>query len=226
MKKLSRFLLVVTTAALLASCDMSSIFGGGGKSSSGGGKTSSGGNSQASSVVIDSSVYGGSVEKKAYAVGVDIPAGEYVVKRANLDEPGEFGVYKSSAEDPRNLYFGSEFKSTSMCDLKAGQYVYATNCTFQNLNSNPEVTDIKDGIFKVGTHFQKNDAGLIVLKKLPDVRHGMWVLYEKLEANSYLINDEVGNNNVGGTDTDLVETIAGVPNGAYIALTGMEVVLS
>lgn len=189
-----------------------------------------GSKSEASSEVeeIDSTVYGKGEKDEKLTVDADIPHGEYVVfaKDVPAGEKAHVVVYKSATASVTNVYFSDSdgFVNSSMVQLKPGQVVIASYCTFQNINSNPQVDKLEDGIFKVGTHFNLKNK---VLKIKGTSRSGRYCIYKSLEdVGGYYTNENLTTSQI----TNLVSmdeeiSIPYIEDGAYVEVDGAKIVV-
>ena len=189
------------------------------------------GNSNAESsqqVEVDDTVYGKGEKDEKLTVDADIPAGEYVVfaKDIPAGEKAHVVVYKSATASETNVYFSDSdgFINSSMVQLKPGQVVIASYCTFQNINSNPKVDKLEDGIFKVGTHFNINNK---VLKIKGISNAGRYCIYSSLaDVGGYYTNQNLTTSQI----TNLVSmdeeiSIPYIEDGAYVEVDGAKIVV-
>lgn len=183
------------------------------------------GNKEEEKPTADSTVYGTGAEDLVLTVGSAIPAGEYVAtfKAPSGDDSeamGFVGVYQGSV-GATNMIWEDFFETNSMCKLKVGQVVNLKYATLQNIESNPRVGALKNGTFKVGTHFQAGANGLVTVRSLSG--SGQVILYSQLsDTGYYLDGDYPAVNNLASEE---VKEFLGVPNGTYIMLNGAEIVL-
>ena len=189
------------------------------------------GNSNAESsqqVEVDDTVYGKGEKDEKLTVDADIPAGEYVVfaKDIPAGEKAHVVVYKSATASATNVYFSDSdgFINSSMVQLKPGQVVIASYCTFQNINSNPKVDKLEDGIFKVGTHFNIKNK---VLKIKGISNAGRYCIYSSLaDVGGYYTNQNLTTSQI----TNLVSmdeeiSIPYIEDGAYVEVDGAKIVV-
>lgn len=177
---------------------------------------------------IDPTVYGKGEENEKLIVDADIPNGEYVVfaKDIPAGEKAHVVVYKSASTAITNVYFSDSdgFINSSMVQLKPGQVVVASYCTFQNINSNPEVNKLEDGIFKVGTHFNLKNK---VLKIKGTSNNGRYCIYKSLEdVGGYYTNSNLATSQI----TNLVSmdeeiSVPYIEDGAYVEVDGAKIVV-
>ena len=186
------------------------------------------GGGKSSNTPADSKVYGTGAEEEKLIVDADIPKGEYVVFATGLPE-GERAhviVYNSASTQITNVYFSDSngFTTSSMVQLKAGQAVVAKYCTFKNINSNPSVTKLEDGIFKVGTHFNLKNK---TLKIRGTSASGRYCIYKSLEdvggyyTHANLTTSQVTNLLSEGENV----SIPYIENGAYVEVDGAMIVV-
>ncbi len=178
---------------------------------------------------IDSTIYGTGAEREQLVVDADIPPGEYVVfsaERPNY-EKASVEVYKSSSISLENIYFSDTFENTSMCKLKPGQVVVAKYCTFQNLNSNPEIGDLSDGLFKVGVHFQLKNK-VLKLRGIKEEGYGGYTVLKSLTygvLSVYTHPNLTPSQTIGNLAKDETVSIPYIENGAYVDVDGIEIVV-
>ena len=223
MKKSIKLGLIALIGLTLSSCSLlEGVLG-----SSGLGGLMGGGNASSSKEEIpDSSVYGEGGESERLTVDADIPNGTYVVFPKNVPEGyhPEYTVYKSASTQITNVYWGDEFETTSMCELKPGQVVVAKYCSFQNVNSNPEVGELKNGVFEVGRHFQ-------IKKEVLKIRgigstSGRYCLYSELNNLGHYTHKNLESNQITNlVNPDEVVSIPYVANGVYVELDDAEIVV-
>lgn len=186
-----------------------------------------GGGEGSSKAQADSKKYGTGAENETLVVDADIPSGEYVVFAKNLPdgERASVVVYKSASTQTTNVYFADDngFTSSSMVKLSAGQVVVASYCSFQNINSNPSVTKLEDGIFKVGTHFNLNNK---VLKIKGTTSNGRYCIYSSLSSLGYYSNENLTTSQITNlVNMDETISIPYIENGAYVEVDGCAIVV-
>ena len=184
--------------------------------------------SDESSAPIDSTVYGKGQENEKLVVDADIPNGEYVVFAKDIPqgERATVVVYNSARIDYGNVYFSDSngFYNSSMVKLKPGQVVVASYCTFQNINSNPKVTKLEDGIFKVGTHFKLKNK---VLKIKGTADGGRYCIYKSLEdVGGYYTHDNLTTSQITNLVNNEEEiSIPYIEDGAYVEVDHAKIVV-
>ena len=177
--------------------------------------------------VIDSAVYGKGEKDEKLVVDADIPNGEYVVFAKDIPE-GERAsvvVYKSATASLTNVYFSDSngFTNSSMVQLKPGQVVIASYCTFQNIKSNPKVGKLEDGIFKVGTHFTLKNH---VLKIKGTSNAGRYCIYKSLSDTGYYTNENLTTSQITNlVNMDEEISIPYIEDGAYVEVDGAKIVV-
>ena len=176
---------------------------------------------------VDNTVYGKGEKQEKLIVDADIPAGEYVVFAKDIPqgERASVVVYKSASTRIENVYFSDSngFATTSMVTLSAGQVVVGDYCTYQNINSNPKIGELKDGIFKVGTHFQIKNK---VLKVKGLKNGGRYAIYGTLSETGYYSSQNLTTSQVTNLlNEDEVVSIPYIENGAYVEVDNAEVVV-
>jgi hypothetical protein len=178
---------------------------------------------------VDSTVYGTGGESETLVVDADIPKGEYVVFATNLPE-GEKAyveVFKTADKSFENSHFSVDFKTTALVQLKAGQVVVGEYCTFQNIKSNPEIGELRDGVFKIGVQVTlKNKVLKLRGIKDPESGVGYYQLYSSLSHVGYYIHPNLSASQTSGTlAKDETVSIPYVEDGAYIEVDGAEIIL-
>ena len=176
---------------------------------------------------IDNAKYGKGERDEKLIVDADIPAGEYVVSATNVPE-GERAhvvVYKSATVGATNVYFSDPngFSTTSMVKLYPGQVVVGDYCTYQNINSNPKIGELKDGIFKVGTHFQLKNK-VLKIKGLSNASR--YTIYSSLDELGYYSNENLTTSQITSLlSEDEVVSIPYIEDGAYVEVDEAEIVV-
>lgn len=183
------------------------------------------GNKEEEKPTADSTIYGTGAEDLVLTVGSAIPAGEYVAtfKAPSGDDSeimGFVGVYQGSV-GATNMIWEDFFETNSMCKLKVGQVVNLKYATLQNIESNPRVSALKNGTFKVGTHFQAGANGLVTVRSLSG--SGQAIFYSQLSDSGFSTDDDYPA--VNNLHEGEVKEFLGVSNGTYIMLNGAEIVL-
>ena len=118
---------------------------------------------------VDRTIYGTGAADETLTVGAHIPAGEYVaVFKAPENQPegdpvlgGFVGVYNRSVS-AQNMRWEDDFQTTSMCQIKDGDVVNLKYATLQNIEANPQIGALKNGLFKIGVHIKTNNGVLTV----------------------------------------------------------------
>ena len=193
-----------------------------------GGGTDKASSASSEAEVIDDTVYGKGQKDEKLIVDADIPNGEYVVFAKDIPqgEKASVVVYKSASTSITNVYFSDSdgFINSSMVQLKPGQVVVASYCTFQNINSNPKVDKLEDGIFKVGTHFTLKNK---VLKIKGTANYGRYCIYKSLEdAGGYYTNDNLTTSQITNLiNLDEEISIPYIEDGAYVEVDGAKIVV-
>ena len=176
---------------------------------------------------IDNTKYGKGERDEKLTVDADIPAGEYVVFATNVPE-GERAhvvVYKSATVGATNVYFSDSngFSTSSIVKLNPGQVVVGDYCTYQNINSNPKIGELKDGIFKVGTHFKLKNKVLKV-KGLDNAAR--YCIYSSLNETGYYANENLTTSQITNLlSEDEVVSIPYIEDGAYVEVDHAQIVV-
>jgi flagellar hook assembly protein FlgD len=82
-----------------------------------------------------------------YKVGVDIPAGEYVIIG-----DGYFEISSDSSGTLDSIIANDNFKGNSIVTVSDGQYLTVKNASFYDIALNPTISTTGSGMFKVGLH--------------------------------------------------------------------------
>lgn len=121
-----------------------------------------------------------------YKVGVDMPAGEYIVF-AN-DGTGYFCVSSDSNQD--DILFNDNFDYNSIITINDGEYLDLSRCYAVPFEEDPEVKTTGEGMFKVGTHIPageyKLDAG---------TETGYYCIYSNSRHDDIISNDNFDGQN-------------------------------
>lgn len=184
----------------------------------------------------DKTVYGTGADNLSLVVGTNIPAGEYVAFfKAPANQPegadpitaGYVGVYNGSVT-AQNMLWEDDFQTTSMCTLVAGQTVNLKYATLQNINSNPQIGALKNGVFKIGVHVRTNNGTLKVRaigqSGTFSSTAGQAIFFSELRTTGYY-NDNPNWGAVNNLATDEVKEFPLVPDGIYIQLNSAEIVV-
>lgn len=116
-----------------------------------------------------------------YKVGVDVPAGEYVVF-ANSGA-GYFCVSSDSNKD--DILFNENFVYNSIITIRDGEYLELSRCYAVPLAEDPEIALDSVGMFKVGVHIP---AGEYKLETTAD-NTGYYCIYTDSRQDDIISND-------------------------------------
>ena len=171
----------------------------------------------------DDTVYGRGAADETLRVGPQFPEGEYVVfsrlQGAEADR-SEATVYKSASHSITNVHFATSFTTSSIVKVAKNQDLVLKYAVAININSNPEVKDLKNGIFKVGTHVK---AGDIKVKGLSSAGGaGMFTLYKSLNTLTGIANDLSEYSGIVNGSEEY--TIRNIPSGYYIELDKLQII--
>ena len=121
-----------------------------------------------------------------YKVGVDMPAGEYIV--FVNDGTGYFCVSSDSNQD--DILFNDNFDYNSIITINDGEYLDLSRCYAVPFEEDPEVKTTGEGMFKVGTHIPageyKLDAG---------TETGYYCIYSNSRHDDIISNDNFDGQN-------------------------------
>lgn len=123
-----------------------------------------------------------------YKVGVDIPAGEYLV----FAKSGKGYFCVSSDSNQSDITFNDIFDYNSIITVKNGEYLELSKCYAVPLEEDPEVKLNGSGMFKVGTHIPAgeykveatDDRGYYCI--YPDSRHQNIASNDIFEGQKYV----------------------------------------
>lgn len=140
-----------------------------------------------------------------YKVGVDMPAGEYVLVGNSL---AYFQIAKDSTGQLESIIANDNFSNRSIITVKDGQYVTLTRCTAYAFKDAPKVNlesgFLPQGMYKVGVDLPAGEYKVIA--------DGMG--YMEVSSNSnHDLNAIVSNDNFQG------EKYITVKDGQYLKLT-------
>ena len=143
-----------------------------------------------------------------YKVGVDLPAGEYVL----VGNSAYFQIAKDSTGVLESIIANDNFNNRSIITVQDGQYVTLTRCTAYAFKDapkvNPENGFLREGMYKVGVDLPAGEYKVIA--------NGMG--YTEVSSNSkHDLNAIVSNDNFQG------EKYITVKAGQYLKLTRAKV---
>lgn len=121
-----------------------------------------------------------------YKVGVDIPAGEYVVYAES--DHGYFCV--SSDSNQSDITFNDNFSYNSIITIGDGEYLELSRCYAIPIEENPEMDLSGSGMFKVGTHIPAGEYKLTATGT-----SGYYCVYPDSRQDDILANDNFENQN-------------------------------
>lgn len=139
-----------------------------------------------SSVTLSSSYVSGN-----YKVGVDIPAGTYVL----IPNSSKSKAYFSYSSDPngRDIIENDNFAGNSIIQINTGEYLELSRCTAYPIESAPEIKPqngiLADGFYIVGIHIPAGEYKVITNS---DSR-GYYCLYNDIRRDDIESNDNFEN---------------------------------
>ena len=136
-----------------------------------------------------------------YKVGVDIPAGEYVLFATSSS--GYFSVTSDSSGD--KILFNDNFANNSIVTIKDGEYLKLSRCYAEKITMAGDVDTSGAGMFKIGKHLP---AGEYKLKPDSSDSTGYYCIY-----NDSRHDDIDDNDNFSGS------AYITVRNGQYLTLS-------
>ena len=139
-----------------------------------------------------------------YKVGIDIPAGEYV-----LIGSGYFSVNKDSSGQLSSIIANDNFSGNSIVSVSEGQYLTVRDAVFYDINLNPDVSTSGEGMFKVGLHIPAGEYKLVATRSSG--------YCEVSNSSSHTLGSIVSNDNFSG------EKYITVRNGQYLKLNGCKI---
>lgn len=127
-----------------------------------------------------------------YKVGVDIPAGEYLV----LADSGRSGYFKESIDaNGKDIIKNDNFDNNSIIMIHDGNYFELSRCKAISLNEAPNITEtlstLSDGMYKAGLHFP---AGEYKLQALEGNR-AYYCIYDSSDQQKIVANNNFANTN-------------------------------
>ena len=147
-----------------------------------------------------------------YKVGVDIPAGEYVVFQDGF--MGYWEIAKDSEGTLDSILANENIAYNSIVTLQDGLYFKMTGCYAVPLVENPSVDTSGSGMFKVGTHINAGEYKVEV-----DENSSLGYGYVEVSANSSNTLDAIiSNDNFEGSKYITVS------DGQYLKLYGCHIV--
>lgn len=140
-----------------------------------------------------------------YKVGVDIPAGEYIVFAE-----GGMGYYSITNDaNGDDIIDNDNFSYNSIIKLKNGQYVQFSRCYAIAFNEVPELDTSKSGMFKVGKHIKPGEYKLEVTN----------------DSGYYaILSGPNGDNNIISNNNFKKSQYINVKNGQYLELSRCKIV--
>lgn len=123
-----------------------------------------------------------------YKVGVDIPAGEYVVFAS-----GGMGYFCVSSDSNQNdILFNDNFDYNSIISINDGEYLDLSRAYAISIEESPDVEIDATGMFKVGTHIPAGEYKLESTDGLgyyciyPDSRQDDIIANDNFEGQNYV----------------------------------------
>lgn len=136
-----------------------------------------------------------------YKVGVDIPAGEYVLFATSGS--GYFAVTSDSSGD--DILFNDNFTYNSIITIRDGEYLELSRCYAEKITMAGDLKTTGEGMFKIGKHLP---AGEYKLKPTSSDYSGYYCVY-----NDSRHDDIDDNDNFSGS------AYVTVRNGQYLTLS-------
>ena len=142
-----------------------------------------------------------------YKVGVDIPAGEYVL----LNNSYPYSAYMCISNDANrdDILENDNFDYNQIVTLKNNQYLTLVRCEARPIDEVKNLDTSGEGVFKVGKHIK---AGEYKLKATSDDFEGYYCIYSNTADFDIVDNDNFKNN-----------SYVNVKNGQYLKLVRCEI---
>lgn len=142
-----------------------------------------------------------------YKVGIDMPAGEYVL--FSNSSIGYFAISSDSSGSLYSIITNDNFSYNSIITVKTGQYLELTGCYAMSLND-ASISTTSEGMFLVGKHIKEGEYKLQSTGYL-----GYFAVYS---SSTQELDKIITNGNFTGTRYITVE------NGQYLKLRDCKIV--